>query len=292
MSNFRVISSGLNLRSAAVVDPANIKAVLPEGQIVTRIGSEPDGAKWWKVRTIVGGNTVEGFVSKSFLSPISTKFNLPNPDNTTLGTKLNLWSTFYLVPEVNEIPNGFELLDTNDNGLGVKLSARDWCNAALEGTVAVTKSNGETKTFNFADTGDFQVNCRPFFPSLLTIERTNQSRFKLSRGKFGEGVDGFNLVPYRSIAVDRTELSIGTVIFIPAAKGVTIILPSGGTAVHDGYFFAADVGGAIKDNHIDVFIGTAKTNPFSFVKSTPSGTFDAFIVNNTTIITELKKAHN
>jgi hypothetical protein len=70
MSDFRVIPSGLNLRSSGVVAPENIIAVLPQGQIVTRIGSESDSEKWWRVRTTVGGRTLEGFVSKSFLSAV------------------------------------------------------------------------------------------------------------------------------------------------------------------------------------------------------------------------------
>lgn len=70
MSDFRVISAGLNLRSSGVVASDNIIAVLPQGQIVTRIGSEPDSEKWWRVRTTVGGSTLEGFVSKSFLSAV------------------------------------------------------------------------------------------------------------------------------------------------------------------------------------------------------------------------------
>ncbi len=71
-----------------------------------------------------------------------------------------------------------------------------------------------------------------------------------------------------------------------------MILPSGESTLHDGYFFAADVGGAIKDNHIDVFIGVANKNPFPFVKSNESETFDAFIVNDGSITKELKKAHS
>jgi hypothetical protein len=71
-----------------------------------------------------------------------------------------------------------------------------------------------------------------------------------------------------------------------------VILPSGESVLHDGYFFAADVGGAIKDNHIDVFIGVAKKNPFPFVKSRASETFDAFIVNDSSITKELKNAHS
>jgi 3D (Asp-Asp-Asp) domain-containing protein len=177
--------------------------------------------------------------------------------------------------------------------LGVKLSAKDWCSAAVEGTVNVRTGTGEIKTFNFAGTGAVeQVNCRPFFPSLSTISKTNKTRFGLSKGLFGEGVDGLNLVPYRSIAVDRSEIAIGTLIYIPAARGVKVILPSGESTLHDGYFFAADVGGAIKDNHIDVFIGVANKNPFPFVKSSKSETFDAFIVNDGSITKELKKAHS
>jgi hypothetical protein len=70
MSDFRVIPAGLNLRSSGVVAPDNIIAVLPQGQIVTRIGSELDSETWWRIRTIVGGSTLEGFVSKSFLSAV------------------------------------------------------------------------------------------------------------------------------------------------------------------------------------------------------------------------------
>lgn len=244
------------------------------------------------MRTIFNGDTLEGFVKKSFLSAISTQFSLPQPDSTILGNNLDLWATYYLIPEVDNNPSGFDLLDLSGNKLGVKLSDRDWCNAALEGTVSVRTADGNVKTFNFAGTGaTAQVNCRPFFPSLATIDKTNRTRFSLSTGKFGEGVDGLKLVPYRSIAVDRSDIPIGTVIFIPAARGVKVILPSGETAIHDGYFFAADVGGAIRDDHIDVFIGTADTNPFPFIKSVSTGTFEAFIITSNSIISKLKKSH-
>lgn len=71
MSDFRVIPTKLNLRSSGEVVPDNIIARLPQGQIVTRIGSEPDSEKWWWVRTILNGSTLEGFVSKSYLSPLT-----------------------------------------------------------------------------------------------------------------------------------------------------------------------------------------------------------------------------
>ncbi|MEQ9548185.1 MAG: hypothetical protein RIM23_00980 [Coleofasciculus sp. G3-WIS-01] len=98
MNDFRVISAGLNLRSSGVVAPDNIIAVLPQGQIVTRIGSESDSEKWWQVRTILGGRALEGFVSKSFLSNVLDQFNFPSPSSSTLSKKLILWATFYFIP--------------------------------------------------------------------------------------------------------------------------------------------------------------------------------------------------
>ncbi len=68
-------------------------------------------------------------------------------------------------------------------------------------------------------------------------------------------------------------------------------MPDGSEAKHDGYFFASDVGGAIKKNHIDVFLGIESINPFDFVKSDEDETFDGCIINNTSIINKLKTAH-
>jgi hypothetical protein len=67
MTDFRVISAGLNLRSSGVVSPDNIVAILSQNQLVTRLGNEPDSEKWWRVQTTVMGRVLEGFVSKSFL---------------------------------------------------------------------------------------------------------------------------------------------------------------------------------------------------------------------------------
>jgi hypothetical protein len=68
MSDFRIVSTGLNLRSTGIVLPDNIITVLPQNHLVTRIEAEPDTEKWWRVRTTLMGNILEGFVSKSFLS--------------------------------------------------------------------------------------------------------------------------------------------------------------------------------------------------------------------------------
>lgn len=290
MSEYKVTASGLNLR---VFPSSTIKFVLPKGQIVTKLISDLDSEEeWWKVETVIDGKTETGFVRNSFLSAITSAFNIPELSSVALGQKMDLWATYYFVPRFNDNPGSNELLDTDGNSLGVSLSNKDWCNAALEGTVNIKNSQGKTQTFYFAGTGDTsQVNCRVFFPSLSTVERTNKSRFSISKGKYGDGVDGLKLVPYRSLAVDRSKFTIGTTIFIPAARGVTVTLSDSSKAKHDGYFFAADVGGAIKNNHIDVFLGIESVNPFAFVKSDENETFEAFIVNDVSIIKKLRAAH-
>jgi 3D (Asp-Asp-Asp) domain-containing protein len=224
----------------------------------------------------------------------SITFNFAEPTQAIRAKTLTLWATNYFVHRAQNILNGFPLLDISGNQLGLKLSERDWCNAAVEGTVQVIESNNIPKTYNFAGKGSTaQVNCSPFFPGLPSsvIQGTNRARFKVSKGPYGEGTDGFILVPYRTIAVDRAIIPIGSVIHIPAARGKQVTLPSGEKVVHDGYFYAADVGGAIKNNHIDVFLGISQQNPFPFIKSRATGTFTAFLIKKPQISQELKVLH-
>jgi 3D (Asp-Asp-Asp) domain-containing protein len=70
----------------------------------------------------------------------------------------------------------------------------------------------------------------------------------------GLGAGGFHLIPFRSVAVDRTEIPLGTKLFIKEAVGMK--LPDGTT--HDGVFWAHDVGGAIKGKRIDLFTGLGR----------------------------------
>lgn len=227
-------------------------------------------------------------------SVANTAFNFPEPTNAERVKTLTLWSTHYNVPRVQNTLGGIPLLDISGNRLGAILSKRDWCDAAVEGTIQVLDNSSVPKTYNFAGRGSTaQVDCSPFFSSLspAVIQGTNRARFKLSKGAYGEGTDGLILVPYRTIAVDRTVIPIGSVIFIPDARGKQVILPSGEKVVHDGYFFAADVGGAIKNNHIDVFIGIAQQNPFPFIKSKANSTFTAFLIKKPQISQALKFLH-
>ncbi|MDR3506822.1 MAG: 3D domain-containing protein [Caulobacteraceae bacterium] len=62
---------------------------------------------------------------------------------------------------------------------------------------------------------------------------------------------GCRVAPMRTVAVDPSVVSRHSVIFIKETVGLP--LPGGG--VHDGYWYASDIGGAIKGARIDLFTG-------------------------------------
>lgn len=63
---------------------------------------------------------------------------------------------------------------------------------------------------------------------------------------------GCRVVPMRTLAVDKSIIPRRTVIFIKETVGLT--MPDGGE--HDGYWYASDVGGAIKGERIDLYTGS------------------------------------
>jgi 3D (Asp-Asp-Asp) domain-containing protein len=62
---------------------------------------------------------------------------------------------------------------------------------------------------------------------------------------------GCKVVPMRTIAVDKSIIPRRTVIFIKETVGLT--MPDGRR--HDGYWYASDIGGAIKGQRIDLYTG-------------------------------------
>lgn len=228
----------------------------------------------------------------STFSSRSTTFSLPEPANLSRSRRSSLWATYYYTHQAGNTANGRPLLDVSGKRLGVTLSQRDWCAAALEGSVQIVNGSQILGTYNYAGRGRTeQVDCAAYYPRLKTISATNRVRFKRSNALYGEGVQGYELVPYRTIAVDPTLIPIGSVVYIPAARGTTVVLPSGDRAIHDGYFYAADVGKAIQGNHIDVFLGITNRNPFPFVQSRPSASFQAYIITDPTIKATLTSQH-
>jgi 3D (Asp-Asp-Asp) domain-containing protein len=165
----------------------------------------------------------------------------------------------------------------------------------LEGTAFVQDSLGNITILNFDKIGEKSVvNCRScskFSKSKLSVENFGKVLWKKSEG-FGDGVLNYKLIPFRTMAVDKSIIPYGTVIFIPKVKGKPIILPNGLEVIHDGYFFAGDTGSAIKGNHIDIFTGIFDGNPFKdVIQSDPTKTFDAYVVKDQQVINLLKSKH-
>lgn len=82
-TQFRVKATALNFRSTPNVRSGNIIAVLPQGQIVTRLqGTDSD--HWWKVSTQISGQTLEGFVAKDNLSAIAVAEDIVTPTGSSI----------------------------------------------------------------------------------------------------------------------------------------------------------------------------------------------------------------
>jgi 3D (Asp-Asp-Asp) domain-containing protein len=78
---------------------------------------------------------------------------------------------------------------------------------------------------------------------------------------------GCKVVPMRTAAIDKKLIPRRTVLFIKETVGLP--MPDGST--HDGYWYASDVGGAIKGERIDLYTGAGKRSmnplmPFNLKK--------------------------
>lgn len=195
------------------------------------------------------------------------------PKQTDLKPKaIALWATYYNMPSFKSVANGIDLRDAKGNKLGLKLTLKDFCQLAMEGSGYV-----DGKTIHYADkTWSNYVNGCSYAPS-------GKVKFSISKLNYATGNKDNELIPFVSVACDQFRFKFNQWFFIPDGKGVK--LPSG--KIHDGWFQCADVGGLIKGNHIDVFIGSHNTNPFNFIKSKETATFDAYIKSQTLTFTDM-----
>jgi 3D (Asp-Asp-Asp) domain-containing protein len=74
----------------------------------------------------------------------------------------------------------------------------------------------------------------------------------VSEFPFGRGAGMRALMPFKSVAVDPRLIKLGEPLYLPELDGV--LLPDG--SIHDGCVRADDVGGAIKQRHMDFFAVT------------------------------------
>ncbi|MEM9695287.1 MAG: 3D domain-containing protein, partial [Myxococcota bacterium] len=209
-------------------------------------------------------------------------FNLAPPD--PLPAPMTLWATFYYVPQFKSQPRGFAMRTLQGRPLGPRLERAQWCEAAMQGSVSIEGFG----IVNYAGTRrNLEVDCRSIYPRHPAIGR---SRFVIVEGDHGLGI-GRKLLAHRSLAVDPDTVPMGAAVFIPAARGVEIAGPSETTFTHDGWFFAADRGGAIRGTHVDVFMGFERTNPFSFVNSREEPGFVAHVIEEGPVVDALRGAH-
>ena len=76
------------------------------------------------------------------------------------------------------------------------------------------------------------------------------------RGIGGKDSLGCRLAPMRTVAVDPKVFPRHSILFIKETVGLK--MPDG--SAHDGYWYASDVGGAIKGARIDLFTGAGATS--------------------------------
>lgn len=77
--------------------------------------------------------------------------------------------------------------------------------------------------------------------------------FRVIEHAWGLGAENRRLVPFRSLAVDRALIPIGTALWIEQLDGIET--PGTFPTIHDGCVIADDVGGRIDGERIDWFVG-------------------------------------
>jgi 3D (Asp-Asp-Asp) domain-containing protein len=222
----------------------------------------------------------------------AARFDLSEP-SLVEAEPLQVWSTHYVLHDATEVADGHPLLAPGDvpypEGEPIHLTARDWCMSAMQGSARIKRLDGSVVTVTYATSEGVAVDCGP--PLGNRRWRTQgRVRFSESRGPFGDGVSGFELVPYRTLATDPKVIPTGSAVYVPSARGTEVQL-GGRSVVHDGWFFAADVGGAVRDLHIDTFIGTESDTALPQVTNTAAKRVDAYIVDDPEVIEELARLH-
>jgi 3D (Asp-Asp-Asp) domain-containing protein len=234
----------------------------------------------------------------------------PEPRQSEVVEALSLYGTYYHTRKFDYVADGIPILDLSGKPLGPKLSVNDFCKAADAGAFRAPQSAGRRlASYTIAgapSVANSQANCSAVYktnldlfeqgkteenwPSIVAaLERT---RFRATMASYGNGHGTHRLVPWRTVATYNSQIAQGTILYIPRMRGAKVTLPSGQTATHDGYFFAADAGSGIKSNHIDFFTGTFAPKPLLLPGIHGSdGRFTAYVVRNDTIAEHFKDLH-
>lgn len=224
------------------------------------------------------------------------KYTIPPPANLSSLATINLYATYYQKKHGNPDPGGVPLRDKNDNPISDPITKASFCLGAIEGSIQ-TPVNGVDKVFAVIDglrpeKDPNNVDCLKAIKGYkkedeASIAKGGRTRYRISNEEYGNGVRDYRLVPYRVIAIDNNydkRLIYGSVIYIPNAAVQSVRSRTGEYIRHDGYFIAADRGGSIKGNHIDIFCGD---EPLCLPKTTNETPFKAYIVTDPLVISQL-----
>jgi 3D (Asp-Asp-Asp) domain-containing protein len=223
----------------------------------------------------------------------------PPGDADKKGKAMKLWATYYHMPTLRPSFSNITarpLLGKNGKAISPPLSVQDWCDAAMQGSVWVDNGvDDEPTAYMYVDSrGPEQNTCDKYFGELSTRIKsaTKRSRFVAFHHPQACDVRPIPLMAFRTIAVDPDKIKFGTVLYIPALRGLGF-WNDGELFAHDGFVVASDRGGAIEGNHIDMFVDNAAGSPFpDVVRSNPRHTFEAFVVDkNAPAARALKSAH-
>lgn len=253
-----------------------------------------------QLRTAFGATHVDLTIGRGELHPSQQALNflLPSPDEAEMGAEMKLWATYYHMPTLRPSVSNVTarpLIGRNGKAISPPLAQQDWCDAAMQGSVWVDTGEGERTAYMYVDSrGPEQMTCDKYFGDLSVRIKsaTKRARFVAFHHPQACDVRPIPLMAFRTVAVDPTRIKMGTVLFIPELRGLGF-WNAGELFAHDGYVVASDRGGAIQDNHIDMFVDDAAGSPFpDLVRSNPRGTFKAYLVDkNSAAAQALQSAH-
>ena len=223
-----------------------------------------------------------------FSLPLDAFAKKPIPSGKTV----SIWATAYVAWPAIEDTSGVTMTGPGGQDLGVKLGARDFCNAGNESTVIIKRKAGDTVTLIVTGIAKKPfTNCHPFYKkySELAVEFDRKTyRPAPTDAPYGVGrVSHWRLVPYRTVAVKRRgQFANGTVLFLKSLAGKPVMMPDGTTVTHDGYVVVGDVG-KMKPDQLDFYKGPTRNQDVPFATS-KDRLVDAVIVTDPAIIGPLQ----
>ena len=243
------------------------------------------------LRTAFAATEVDITLGRAPMHPTQAALNfmLDEPGDAALVAKkkTRLWATYYHMPTVRPSWTSVAakpLIDRNGNAVSPPLAIKDWCDAAMQGSIWVDNGKDAPTAYMYVDSGGpEQVACDRYFGDLSgnIKSATRRARFQPFHHPKACDVRNIPLMAFRTIAVDRDRVKMGTVYYVPKLRGKTF-WSDGELFTHDGYLIASDTGGAIEGNHIDMFVDDAGVDPFpDIVHSNSKKTFEAYVVDKT-----------